>query len=147
VTASPNPALPARCLRCGGEVPHAKRRYCDTCLPRILTEQQARFQESGLVALEQRKSGGVDPTHGGSAARKRGQAISSRKREIADWEASFGQLVDRAAFQRDILPHIEEIPLRRLMDATGLSLRYVSQIRRGEKVPHPKHWQAFRESI
>src|SRR5262249_54091333 len=30
-----------------------------------------------------------------------------------------------------------------LMRATGLSLRYVSQIRRGEKVPHPRHWTSI----
>ena len=28
--------------------------------------------------------------------------------------------------------------------ATGLSLPYVSQIRRGEKIPHPRHWHRFR---
>jgi hypothetical protein len=30
-----------------------------------------------------------------------------------------------------------------LRAATGLSLRYVSLIRRGERTPHPRHWQAF----
>jgi hypothetical protein len=108
--------------------------------------QHQGFQQSGLTALEQRKTDGVDPTHGGEAGLKRGQATSRRKREIAEWEATFGQLVDLNAFERDILPHIKHIPLRRLMEATGLSLRYVSQIRRGERVPHPRHWQAFRES-
>jgi hypothetical protein len=47
------------------------------------------------------------------------------------------------AFQRDILPLIQEIPLSRLQQATGLSLRYVSLMRRGERPPHPRHWQAF----
>jgi hypothetical protein len=26
------------------------------------------------------------------------------------------------------------------MRASGLSLPYVSQIRRGRKIPHPRHW-------
>jgi hypothetical protein len=37
----------------------------------------------------------------------------------------------------------ECISLSRLLRATGLSLRYVSLIRRGERTPHPRHWQAF----
>jgi hypothetical protein len=43
-------------------------------------------------------------------------------------------------FTREILPLIQNIPLRKLQEATGLSLRYVSLIRRGERVPHPLHW-------
>ena len=41
------------------------------------------------------------------------------------------------------LPLIQGVPLRRLPRATGLSLRYVSLIRRGERTPPPRHWQAF----
>jgi hypothetical protein len=40
-------------------------------------------------------------------------------------------------------PLIQGVPLSRLQRATGLSLRYVSLIRRGERTPHPRHWQAF----
>jgi hypothetical protein len=57
-----------------------------------------------------------------------------------------GKLVDLSAFQRDILPLIQEIPLSRLQQATGLSLRYVTLIRHGERTPHPRHWQAFVEA-
>jgi hypothetical protein len=42
---------------------------------------------------------------------------------------------------------IQNVPLSRLVKATGLSLRYVSQIRRGEKVPHPRHWQALGQAV
>jgi hypothetical protein len=36
------------------------------------------------------------------------------------------------------------VPLARIVAFTGLSLRYASLIRRGEKVPHPKHWVTLR---
>lgn len=48
-------------------------------------------------------------------------------------------------YQREILPLIH-VPLSRLQRATGLSLRYVSMIRRGERAPHPRHWRAFTEA-
>jgi hypothetical protein len=69
-----------------------------------------------------------------------------RQLETAEWGRQYGKPVDLSAFQRDILPHIQEVPLSRLVKATGLSLRYCSQIRRGEKVPHPRHWEALRRS-
>jgi len=36
-----------------------------------------------------------------------------------------------------------DVSLSRLVRATGLSLRYVSLIRRGAKRPHPRHWRGF----
>jgi CRISPR-associated endonuclease Cas1 len=144
-TARPRaPKPPRTCQRCGGELPHRDRRVCDACLAETQAEQFDTFRGTGLAALERLKLEGRDPTHGGPAARKRGQAIADRKREIAEWEARYGQLVELTAFKREILPLIQEVPLSRLARATGLSLRYVSQIRRGERVPHPKHWSSFR---
>ena len=67
-------------------------------------------------------------------------------RQCARRSQRHGKVVDLSAFQRDILPLIQEIPLSRLQQATGLSLRYVSLIRRGERTPHPRHWQAFVEA-
>jgi hypothetical protein len=72
-----------------------------------------------------------------------GRSNIARKREVREWDDRYGKLVDLSAFKRDILPLIQGVPLSRLQRATGLSLRYVSQIRRGEKTPHPRHWEAF----
>jgi hypothetical protein len=63
---------------------------------------------------------------------------------IEEWDERQGNLVDLSAFQHDILPLIQDIPLSRLEEATGLSLRYMSLIRRGERAPHPRHWEALR---
>jgi hypothetical protein len=49
--------------------------------------------------------------------------------------------------QCDILPLIQDVPLSQLQQATGLSLRYVSLIRRGERTPHPRHWRAFTKAV
>jgi len=94
--------------------------------------------------LAQLAAQGADPTHGGQAAKRRGQTIAARKQAIRDWERQFGKVVDLTIFEREILPLIRDVPLSRLTKATGLSLRYVSQIRRGEKTPHQRHWQALR---
>jgi hypothetical protein len=53
---------------------------------------------------------------------------------------ALSKLTDPSGLEREILPLIQDVPLSRLVGATGLSLRYVSLIRRGEKTPHPRHW-------
>jgi hypothetical protein len=63
------------------------------------------------------------------------------------WDERYGKLTDLSAFRREILPLIENVPLSRLQRATGLSLRYLSLIRRGERTPHPRHWQALLSAV
>jgi CRISPR-associated endonuclease Cas1 len=138
------PKVDRRCHRCGGEVPHRRRVYCDDCLPHFQREQLERATGALSPVEVVRARTGADVTHGGEAAAKRGASISSRKREIAEWERRHGKLIDLTAFEHEILPLIREVPLSALVRATGLSLRYCSQIRRGEKTPHPRHWQALR---
>jgi len=98
------------------------------------------------AARRQKKVEGADPTHGATAATRRAQANIARKRQAREWDERHGKLVDLSAFQRDILPLIQGVPLSRLQRTTGLSLRYVSLIRRGERTPHPRHWEALAEA-
>jgi hypothetical protein len=97
------------------------------------------FHGSGLAAIEKTKGrAGGDPTHDREAAARRAETNITRKRRAREWDEQHGKLVDLSAFQRDI-------PLSRLQQATGLSLRYLSLIRRGERTPHPRHWQPLLE--
>ncbi|HEU5215282.1 MAG TPA: CRISPR-associated endonuclease Cas1 [Gaiellaceae bacterium] len=129
------------CKRCGQPVPRRSRTYCDDCLPHYQREQYEKaFHGSGLSAIESKRAANADPTHGAKAASARAATNVQRKREVREWDEAHGKLIDLSAFQRDILPLIQGVPLSRLQKATGLSLRYVSLIRRGERTPHPRHW-------
>jgi hypothetical protein len=55
--------------------------------------------------------------------------------------------VERRRFLEEIQPALLTIPVYRIAEATGLSLRYASLIRRGQRVPHPVHHEAFRRLI
>ena len=83
---------------------------------------QKAFHGSGLAAIEEKTAAGEDPTHGATAASRRAESNVIRKREAREWDQRHGKLVDVSAFQRDILPLIEGVPLSRLQQATGLSL-------------------------
>jgi hypothetical protein len=67
-----------------------------------------------------------------------------RLREAVDWAAESAGLVAAEVFVQEVLPAIQGIPLRRLAEVTGLSLGYLGMIRRGERVPHPRHWAKLR---
>jgi CRISPR-associated endonuclease Cas1 len=146
--AAPQKARPVpTCKRCDGPVPRRSRIYCDDCLPLYQREQYEKaFHGSGLAAVERAKEAGTDPTHGAEAAARRAETNVIRKRQAREWDERHGKLVDLSAFQRDILPLIQNIPLSRLQHASGLSLRYVSLIRRGERTPHPRHWERLRDA-
>lgn len=127
-----------------GQSPRRSRTYCDDCLPHYQREQYGQaFHGAGLTAIESAKAAGADPAHGAEAATRRASTNINRKRQVREWDEQHGKLVDLSAFKREILPLIQDVPLSRLQRATGLSLRYVSLIRRGERTPHPRHWQAF----
>jgi len=123
-TKSGQPQPAPTCKRCGGPVPRRTRTYCDDCLPHYQGEQyEQAFHGSGLAAIEHRKTIGADPTHGTAAAARRAEANITRKRQAREWDEAHGKLVDLSAFERDILPLIRAVPLSRLQEATGLSLR------------------------
>jgi hypothetical protein len=147
--APPRPPGPEpHCKRCGGELPHRDRVYCNDCLPLYRREQlQHEFAKAGVAQLAALRDSGVDPTHGGQAAKKRGETQRRRQRERRQWDAANpGRQRDPETFTREILPALERVPLSELAQATGLSMLYVSQIRRGLKVPHARHWPRIRQA-
>ncbi len=136
-----------RCKRCGGELPHRDRVYCDDCLPEYQRDQYAEFAGAGVAAMAAQRREGNDPSHGGDVAARRGETTAKRRRELREWNTANGDAsVAPVVFEREILPLIRSAPLSELMRATGLSLPYVSQIRRGLKIPHPRHWPALIEA-
>ncbi len=66
-------------------------------------------------------------------------AAMAQARANRDWTGP----VDDRDFRRDILPGLQAVTLRRIMEATGLSKRFASQIRNGLAVPHQRHWKAL----
>lgn len=146
--ARPIPAPPtpqAACARCGAELPHRRRTLCLRCEAEFRQEQRAAKSTTAPVTAMRMRTG-RDASHGGDAGARRAATNVERKSAVREWELRHGKLVDLSAFDREILPLIRDVSLSGLQRATGLSLRYVSQIRRGEKTPHPRHWSALRSA-
>ncbi len=137
-------ALPRACLECGALLTNRQRSYCNECFPGRKQAAIGAFSNAGPDALASLRNAGADPAHGGDAARKRGETNARHARDAAAWKQQAGPS-DTETFVRDILPRLQGVPLSRMAEATGLSLRWCSLIRRGIRVPHPRHWGPLKQ--
>lgn len=128
------------CARCGVVLEGRGRKVCPACVEQDRTE---RLVEAGLREFERRRRTGVDPSHGGQAARRRGETMRRRMAELQAWNRHHPR-PDPEVFRREILPLLQSVPVRRIARGAGISLYYASLIRRGLCVPHPRHWEALK---
>ncbi len=134
-----------RCRDCGTPLDTMlashRQRLCTSCSsrsrPTILTE----FAHAGQRTLAGRRAEGVDPAHGGAAAKARGASNAAHQRAVATF-VDDGSL-DEIDFARDVAPGLAALPLRTIAEATGLSQAYCSKMRAGRCIPHRRHWQAL----
>jgi hypothetical protein len=136
--------LPHACKNCGILLDEPYRLYCHECLTLLRREYGASFAATGPAELASLRAQGQDPAHGGEAARKRGAKIAQHKRVTAQWERKHQGDADPDYFQQNVLPQLQSVSLLTIMRATGLSLDYCSKVRRGLRVPHPRHWETLR---
>ncbi len=137
--------LPRACKNCGILLDDPYRLYCDECLPHRRKESIASFAAAGPAGLALLRAQGQDPAHGGNAARKRGVRNAQYARDVAQWERKHQVDADPNYFKQNVLPRLQGIPLLTIKRATGLSLAYCSKIRRGLRVPHPRHWDVLKK--
>jgi hypothetical protein len=130
------------CRGCGGPVPARQRLYCDACLPARRQEHDSNLHKSALAALQARRGTGDHPARSKAINPKRAEQSQARLAAERAWEATH-EWPDPAVFATEILPAIQTVRTRDLERATGLSRRYLAQIRRGEMTPHPRHWESL----
>lgn len=135
--------LPDTCRDCGAELPNRRHRYCEDCRKQRWGRHASRGRQNAAQVLAALRAEQRDPGHGGRAAELRGTKNAAHQRAVKEWA---GERPDPAIFTAEILPGLRETPLPALADASGLSEHYCSLIRLGKRVPHPRHWEAFRQA-
>lgn len=139
----PDAALPHTCRGCGKTLRLRTQTYCEDCYPDAHAEQVAEtFTGSGLATLAELRASGNDPAHGGDAGQRRGERNAAHVAAAMTWDQDDDDraLLDAETFTSDILPGLRGVPLRSIAEATGLSQGYCSFVRRGQRVPHRRHW-------
>jgi hypothetical protein len=136
-------ATSRRCAECAVEIPaRGRARYCDRCRRANTLAHLDAQRAKATHALEALRVQGRDPAHGGRAARERGTKNATHLRVASQWA---GPAPDPTVFTTEILPGLAHQTIAELADATGLSDRYLRLIKRGQVVPHPRHWPALRQ--
>jgi hypothetical protein len=97
--------------------------------------------------LRKKRAAGSDPAHGGNAAKLRGKRNSVKLLANSEWDRNQTEEADTAIFEKEIGPKLKAVSLLETMRATGLSRTYCGMIRRGVRIPHPRHWEALRELV
>lgn len=133
-------ALRSVCRRCGAPLGNLRRVYCPECYPVIRRELAARGRRKQHMLREE----GKDKRSSAGVRSKRSHDTTRHNRENAEWEAANPAEYDPDVFRREIAPRLLHLTGRSLAQATGLSLVYCNQVRRGERVPHPRHWRTLR---
>ncbi|HEX4033854.1 MAG TPA: CRISPR-associated endonuclease Cas1 [Solirubrobacteraceae bacterium] len=135
-------SLPSSCRDCGAPLEDRRRRYCQDCRRVQSATHAAKARCSAATVLAQLRAEQRDPAHGGRAGEIRGAKNAAHQRAVAGWD---GERPDPAVFSTEILPGLRRLPVSELITATGLGQHYCSLIRLGKRVPHARHWPAFRK--
>lgn len=129
---------------CGVLLDGTRRTFCDECLPDQRRELRREAMAAGRQVLAHLRDQGQDPAHGGPAAQKRGRRVTQQIQAREAWKSAHQPEHDAQAFKREILPRLRDVPLSTMARLTGFSLGYCSFIRRGVRIPHPRHWETLR---
>jgi len=70
--------------------------------------------------------------------------MARRNEASAAWKNDHPGVFHRDVFLKEILPSLAEVTLTQMMKATGPSSGYCWKIKRGQRIPHPMHWEALR---
>ena len=140
------------CRECGKRIEKERGEFCSKRCWKAYNKALVvpKLADAGPKNLAVLRAAGKDPSHGGEAAKERGQSNVRRSRERKEWESDHPGINledEKKRYRQEILPHLTPIPLSRIMGATGFSKRYASMIRRDLYTPHPMHYQKLEELI
>jgi CRISPR associated protein Cas1 len=133
-----------RCVWCGAPVDSGRQTCSRDCQVAVASNNLPAFVAAGVKNLARwREDGGrAELTDDGRArigARAAESVEAARERQRAHpWPEDLNE------FKREILPRLVGVPARALSEATGLSVGYCRQVRKGTVTPHPMWWETLR---
>ena len=84
-----------------------------------------------------------DPAQSEEARRKRIEKAREMSLAARAWEREHGSVADPTIYEREILPKMQAMSVRRLVSLTGLSEYYLWQVRKGDKRLHARFWETI----
>jgi CRISPR-associated endonuclease Cas1 len=127
VVAPPQP--PRLCRTCGANVTAGYDR-CASCKVSTCTQELIKAAEKGRLA-----------SHGPEAEAKRAENRRRHAAALKVWRPSDQpSWLNQETYVRKIQPRISAVTVPAIRTALGVSKAYATNIRRGGRLPHPRHW-------
>ncbi len=120
------------CEDCGAAIARGYR-FCRSC----------RLERSAVDVVEVAKQGRIAAQL--DQAQKR-RSETQRKHTTAIWrwkESDLPSWLNRKVFVQKIQPRLKEISPSKIKSALSVSMPYAIDIRKGRRIPHPRHWQVL----
>lgn len=130
--AVPLPKTERVCRSCGAPAPHGQR--CANCGREFAREKMIALAKVGRASAHE------------PASRKK-CSETQRRHEAAEreWERSGESSISEEAYRNHVQPRLKNVTLRAITEALQVSVVYASHIRRGNRVPHRRHWQKLEQ--
>ena len=127
VAAPPRP--PRLCRNCGASVTAGYQR-CASCKVTVCTQELIKAAEEGRPV-----------SHSPKAEAKRAESRRKHAAGIRKWRPSDQPTwLDEETYLQKIQPRLSSVTVPAIRTALGLSKGYATNIRSGERLPHPRHW-------
>lgn len=126
------PAVPKtqpRCPVCGAAITTGST-YCGNCAPHVNRENLLQQAKLGRIA-----------THSQEAEARRSATQARQAEALRNWNPSeLPSWLDEEFYRREILPRLSEFTVKKIRVAIDVSHPYATLIKRGDRIPHPRHW-------
>jgi len=128
------PNLTSSFESCGRELAFRDRKLCDACLAEAKSERMRKLKKQTTAA-------GRDRSHTPAANTRRRETQLDHTTKQARWRATPPEeRISEATYHDEIQPALASVTDKAIREATGLSLGYCADIRKGKRTPHPCHW-------
>jgi CRISPR-associated protein Cas1 len=135
---APEPVVPPQSVcRICGTLLEPGRKYCLRCFPDTNTERIVAVAPTGWLA-----------TQSPNAQALRAESMRRHEAGKAAWDAdSHPKWLTEAAYRQRIQPLLKKVSTSRISTTLGVTWAYASNIRRGERIPHARHWPKLAELV
>jgi len=109
--------------------------YCSKCVPAVNRENLLAQAKLGRIA-----------THSAIAEARRAATHARHVEALRKWNASdLPGWLDEETYKREILPRLTKLTVKAIRLRLDVSHPYATLIKRGLKIPHPRHWMPLTE--